>query len=509
MNSTDIEINKRKILSEYNFAKQKGNYLLNKKKFEKAIAFYHLASTIAWKYPILFNYSDDQIESSLSDFTKNNFTRIIGGTDKKRIVFYNGQIVDRGGLTEQYLNYFIENNFQILFIISCKKKTYRGKNILKIASINKNVEVLIPKQRKKIDKITFLRKKIESFNPCQAFLHFLPNDVIGFCTFSNTNNLVKNFIVHNDHTFWLGKKCSDRFIEFREYGISLSTQRRKLDKNKLLHLPYYPIIEKNKFRGFPFDRSNKIIGISAGSVYKYISDQNLEYFNVIRDLLFSNPNFIFCLCTYGSSKKIEDFILKNNLENRFFLLGSRSDFYDLVGNCDIMFESFPIKGGLTPLFAIEQDIPVIGISCSNNSSGSLEGLLQIKNYSQPKSMSEFKEQAFKLIKSKKERTSLSKVLKNNRLRKIFFDEELSNILNNNPKNSIVKKVKNLYLDDNKELLNYLNLNSKLLIDLETTKIKLLKLNLSIFRALYILFKLFKLKLITYIENYIKILKKRK
>ena len=43
------------------------------------------------------------------------------------------------------------------------------------------------------------------------------------------------------------------------------------------------------------------------------------------------------------------------------------------------FESYPLKGGLVPLFAIEQNIPVIGISNFKNWSGSLEKILGIEN----------------------------------------------------------------------------------------------------------------------------------
>jgi glycosyltransferase involved in cell wall biosynthesis len=334
-----------------------------------------------------------------------------------------------------------------------------------------------------------LRDNIDSFKPNKAFLHFLPNDILGFCTFSNTVDFEKYYIVHNDHTFWLGKACSDRFIFFRELGVSFSLEKRNIPNHKILYLPFYPVNDKTPFQGFPFDRTNKIIGFSAGASYKYLSDDKLDYLVAIKDLLSAHPNFIFCLCSFGNSSKIKSFIVDNNLQDRFYLLGQRTDFYSLIGNCDILFESYPLKGGLTPLFAIEQDIPVLGIANFKNWSGSLEQILGISGYTQPQSIREFKIEAKKLIKNITEREKLAVILKKNKLNKVDFYKGLKDIFNNNYENLTVKVSNKFELDNEEILLSYLNLAENLKYDLLTIKFITLKNTLSMFEKIILIFRI--------------------
>jgi len=486
MVSMNIKSDRELILKEYHSFKEKGQVLLKRKKYEKGLAYLELAARIAWKYPVLESYCDEEMEFFLSEFTTKNFPQIKGDISGKRVVFYNGQIVDRGALTEQYLHYFLENNYEVLFIVSDKTRTIRGGNILSIISQNEKITLVIPKSKNILQNIKYLRDTIEEFKPNKAFLHFIPNDILGFCAFSNTRNFEKYYIVHNDHTFWLGKKCSDKFIEFREFGISIAMERRKIENDKLLLLPFYPINDKTLFRGFPFDRADKIVGISGAAIYKYLADEKLDYLYAIKDLLIENPEFIFCLCAFGESKKITDFITVNNLQDRFFFLGKRDDFYSLVGNSDILFESYPLKGGLTPLFAIEQNIPAIGIANFSNWSGSLEQILGIANYIQPQNIDEFKTEANKLIKSKTEREKLSSILKKNRLNKADFEQGLSDILNNNFEKVKIKKVDKLELNDDETLLSYLNLVDDLKNDLLITKIITLKKHFSFLERISIM-----------------------
>src|SRR5690606_35089619 len=185
------------------------------------------------------------------------------------IVFYNGQIIDFGALTEQYLDYFIENDFEVLFIIPDRKNTKAGQNILKKIEAAEKVQLFIPTAKKPLEKIRQIREQIGTFNPEKAFLHFLPNDVTGFCSFNNMQQIERYYIVHNDHTFWLGKKCSDFFIEFRGFGIAVAIEKRKISANSVFYLPFYPIKSQTPFQGIPFERTDKIVAVSGATIYKY------------------------------------------------------------------------------------------------------------------------------------------------------------------------------------------------------------------------------------------------
>jgi hypothetical protein len=421
---SDIEYIKK----EYESCKAKGLELLDKGKIDAGLKYLEFAGKIAWKFPILEAFCDDDLEFKIDQFCLENLKKINFKGNPKRIVFYNGQLIDRGGLTQQYLNYFIKLDFEVLIIVPHAENIQRGNSILSQIRNSQKLKIFIPESKETVSKIVEIREQIEGFQPNFSFLHFLPNDIIGFASFSHLSGTIKYLIVHNDHSFWIGKKCSDYFIEYRKFGCFLSCHFRGIPKSKIILNPFYPITTGEDFKGFPFNPSGKIIGISGANLYKYLQDPNFKFFANIKKLIENHPTFIFCLCGAGNTTKIIQFIRDNKLSNQFFILGNRDDFYNLVGKCDIMFESYPLKGGLTPLFAIEQKVPVLGVYDNLGVSGSLEDLLQISNYKQPTSFYKFQKEAKNLIESSEARKKLSLIQSKTPLTKTNFDKNMNTIL---------------------------------------------------------------------------------
>jgi len=472
------KLNKNILTLEYKTALDNAVLKLSNKKINDACKYCEYAGTIAWYYPFLDKFHDVKIEKIVYDIS-HTFPRLKHTPIENNIVFYNSQIVDNGALTEQYLDYFIKSCFKVLFIVTDIKNTRLGKEILSKISNSNNVELFIPKSVSYKNKIIEIRTRINEFKPSTAFLHFTPSDIVACCSFLNIENINTNYIVHNDHTFWIGKSFFDNYIEFRHFGISMAFEKRDIPINKILYIPFYPINNKKTFEGFPFDRTGKIIGISGANLYKYLVDTELNYFKVIKDLLDENPDFIFCLTGWGDEDKILNFIKKNKLENRFYYLGQRTDFYSLIGSCDILFESYPMKGGLTPLFAIEQKIPCIGIASYNNFSGSLEELLGIDNYTQPTNFAEFKQEATKLIRNREYRVELAKLLSKNKCNKIDFENSLKLIFSKNYKPLRPLVIKPLQLDFENYLNGYLALKHSTYEELMRQKLFILKSSLSL------------------------------
>lgn len=456
-------LSKHFILEEYKLSKKEAFASFYKGKYNQSLRYIEYCATIAWFYPIIYKFIDDEIENlldKLSDqlLSKSKFTnKNLLTYQQKKIVFYNGQIIDSGALTEQYLNFFISQGYSILLIIPDKKHTLLGSGILSYISKTKNIELFIPISEKPEHRIREIDKVIKDFAPTEAFLHFLPNDTIGYCCFSGVKLYRRFYIVHNDHTFWLGKNCGDYFIEFRHFGISVALERRGIPKAKILHIPFYPIRNEIPFKGFPFDLKNKIIGVSGANLYKYLIDPGMKYFHVIKELLTENPNFVFCLCGWGDENTIKIFIEQNQLQDRFYYLGHRPDFYELVGKSDILFESYPMKGGLTPLFATEQHIPAIGIANYDNCSGSLEELLDIDGYTQPINFLEFKAEANNLIRETIYRKYLGEILSINRYNRKDFDAALIKVMAYDLDSLRPRIIKALKLNDDVYLNEYLNL----------------------------------------------------
>ncbi|SMC43593.1 hypothetical protein SAMN02746065_10283 [Desulfocicer vacuolatum DSM 3385] len=488
----DFKLNKNFLNKEYSFYKKKAYECFEKDKFEKSLLCVAFCAFIAWKYPILYNFCDDDLEKILEELSKEIvFHRNINIKPVKpnKVIFYNSQIIDSGALTEQYLYYFIENEIEVLFIIPDKKYTLEGVNILKLIENSDYVELFIPECSGYVEKIKKIVEKIEDYMPQKAFLHFVPNDVVGYASFCTFEDVTKYYIVHNDHTFWLGKNCSDFFIEFRKFGYLLATNRRKISPEKIFHIPYYPIVQKINFLGLPFDRKGKVVGLSGANLNKYLLDPSLAYFYAVKKLLDRNKNFVFCLAGWGNERLIIEFIKENNLEKRFYFLGRRKDFYELVKNIDILFESYPLKGGLTVLYGTENNKPIIGIGEKRNASGCIEDFFDLNNYKQPQNIDEFFTEAEKLIIYEDERSKNASFFSNNRYRKTKFESALHTLfcdISPTPKQVYSGDVE---MDDDYYLNQYINLpNSE--FNYFFSKMLMLRTITSFFEKLIILYRIF-------------------
>jgi len=450
--------NKELLNKEYAVYKEKAFHCYNKNKLHRSLKYIEYCGLIAWFYPILDQFSDDELESLLKKIKSKLYPLTLPEKIyKNRIVFYNSQIIDSGALTEQYLSYLIKNQYEILLIIPNKNNTKLGNNILAQIKSNPSITLFIPNTDDLCEKIIIIEKEILKFGPSRAFLHFTPADIVGFASFCNLTTIKKYYIVHNDHTFWFGKACSDYFIEFRKFGYLLSIQRRGIPVSNIYLLPYYPIKQSIPFQGFPFDTNGKIIGFSGANLYKYYLDPELKFFYAIKDLLIRNPEFVFCLAGSGNFEPIERFIIENKLQDRFFLLGKRYDFYELIRNIDILFESYPQKGGLTVLYGTENHKAITGIGNDLNASGCIEDFFDLREYKQPQKIDDFIVEAESLIKSEKNRIINAKKFEFNRFNKVDFEAGLNKIFNGILPTDQPIYDERLKLDDEYYLEEYLKL----------------------------------------------------
>jgi hypothetical protein len=428
-------------MSEDNYTKLRAAYLaayqqalglvealLGVGKLERALRHAEYAASIAWHRPILAEFVDERLEGLVdtiaSKLVQTHLFSVAQHTQHhKRAVLYNGQIIDTGALTEQYLNYLIDEEYDVLFVVQDQQNTVAGQKILRRLSQSEQVQVLVLDSGARIRKIQQLHQAIIDFNPACSFLHFLPNDIVGYAAFSKLIGRPRYYIVHNDHTFWIGKGCSDYFLEFRQLGVRTAVDCRGISPEKIVNLPYYPIHSGVPFQGLPFDPTHKVVGLSGALLSKYFRDPELRYFQSIKNLLVAHEHFVFCLCGAGSVSQVEwinRFIRINGLGERFFYLGKRPDFYELVGQVDILFESYPQRGGLVVLFATNQGKAITGIGSTQTSQGTTQQYLDVDVYRQPLSFSEFEDEATRLIVDKDYRNSVAKMLARTKYNKKDF-----------------------------------------------------------------------------------------
>jgi len=330
---------------------QNGNY-------EKTLLEAEIAAQIATMHPILPSFVDEELEDFLIDGYKYHYEEICYKPIKGNVVFYNSQIANRGALSQQYLNYLTAKEYSVLVIVPLKQNTLFGDDIIKQIEESENVEIFIPNGNGFKKRIESLRKRILEFRAEYTFIHLLPYDAMGFSVLANLKSSIRYYIVHNDHTFWLGKKMANYFIEFRDFGKSIALSRRKIPSNQILECPYYPIVEQRPFEGFSFDHKGKIIALLASNPYKIMMDGKRTLLNLILEVIKENENFIVVIAG-RFSKNLDNFINKNRLKGRLIPIGQRSDFSALMRKVDIYINSYPLIGGLTTQFAVEARIPIV------------------------------------------------------------------------------------------------------------------------------------------------------
>jgi len=352
-------ITRDKIIAHYNLAKTIAQNHLTNQNHSKSIKYLGLASYLAYTYK--FRYTDDDLEVSILKISsqiikeKPAFKPI-----KNRIVFYDSFAEDNRALTQQYIRTIFSWNYELLYITPIQ---VIDNDILKeLKSYTKARIAVIPTSKTSFEsQVQQAVKEITDFKPQVAFLHFKPWDILGICTFSIFGNIERYFINLTDDAFWLGKCCSDYFLEFRRFGASLSANSRNIPIEKLLFQPYYPIQANTDFEGFPISNDLKTFIFAGANFYKIYGNNGI-FLELINDILKRHKDVVLLYAGDGNKKPFERFIKENNLDHQVYLLGARKDINQVIKNIDIFINTFPVSGGLMLQLAALNKKPIISYS---------------------------------------------------------------------------------------------------------------------------------------------------
>lgn len=296
-------------------------------------------------------YCDDYVEKIIYSiaqkivYIKQSFLK-----KDKSILFYDGFGLDNRGLALIYLRALINLNYDIVYVtLEGRKDLIPG--ISSELKRNKNNKMVFISENKIIQSIEKLVRLVERENVSKVFLYTTPYDVIGITTCTGLENYLDRFLINlTDHAFWFGKKSCDYFIEFRDYGASISVNKRKISEDKIIKLPFYPIInEKVDFQGFPFEYKNKKIIFSGGSLYKTLGADNL-YYKIVRYLLKKHLGVIFLYAGIGEGKELKK--LQEDFPERVFWIPERNDLFAIMKNVTLYLSTYPMIGGLMSQYAI-------------------------------------------------------------------------------------------------------------------------------------------------------------
>lgn len=432
------------------------------KNYELSLKYIEAAADVAYSFN--WKYTDEVLENLLTAISSAIITEKPAFIPiQRRIVFYDVFALDNRGLTQQYLRALISWGVELLFIFEGNDLSHSKQIISEIQSYSKAELFVVDASLTKVEKIESVYNKIIDFKPEKAFLHLFPSSVVAVSIWNALQEVTRYQINLTDHAFWLGTKCIDYCLEFRDYGCTVSYEKRNLSEDKLLIQPYYPIMECKPFLGFPSQIPDDAIKIfTGGSYYKMYGKSDL-FFKLLKNLIELNSKVVILLAGNGDDAPIKQFISDNKYERRLFLLGSRPDITHVFENCDIYLSTYPVTGGLMGQYAASLAKPILSYTSEDIPCNFSEGFINWNTNSDFKithaTLDSFKAEALKMIESKSYREEKGNENKKHIITENEFSEHLKKIVTSHRMERLfVKEVidyevfSNLYVDSENKYL---------------------------------------------------------
>ena len=440
---------------DFNKRVQKLEYVIDRAikngKYEKALQGIAVSSQLHYKWNQ--SYTNDKLEEQtykLKEKIKKHYNLFNKEEiNDNTILFYDGFGLDTRGLALIYLKNLVQLGYKVIYVTN-KKAVNKQPEIAKSVK-NYNMEwIYISMEKDFLSRINELKEIFNKYKPANAFLYSYPYDVSSVLAFELYDGIVTRFKINlTDHAFWLGAKSFDYCIEFREYGGNISRKFRKIDNDKIIMLPYYPIIDKNmEFKGFPFknEKNYKII-FSGGSLYKTIGENN-TYYKMIETILDNCLDIIFLYAGRGDDSELKKLIIK--YPDRVFHIDERKDLYQLMLHIDIYINTYPMIGGLmTQYAAIAGKLPLM---LKHNDDGSGVLINQENLGIEYNNKEELLQDLYKLLSDEQYRKDREKKLENSIISEDKFKEELDNIIKNHKS---IFEIRNMDIDTSNFLKSYI------------------------------------------------------
>lgn len=359
-----LKLSKREIEQGYKGVKQlaqqafaDGDYETSLKKVGECVV---IAQQFNWIY------ADDELEDLMESIGRklvkkpSEEYRPIKG----RVVFYDA-FCKSFVLALQYVEALVSAGKEVMYITTAND-LYKNRtgfaDILEKLGVYPSVKIVVVPPGKKSERIRFFYDAVVGFCPEKILLHMVA-DAVAIPALYVLPPTIKRYNINlADQTFWLGKKAIDYCLEFRQFGVSVSQQRRGIKPEQQLLVPFYPIDDGNPFEGFPEEcTADKVIVFSGGDIYKVL-DKKRMYWKLVKRLLDTYPDMVFLFATKiskGVSHEVVDFIKDNGLEGRFIYINYRKDINEVFRHCDIYMGTCPASGSLMSQLAAVNAKPIL------------------------------------------------------------------------------------------------------------------------------------------------------
>lgn len=323
-----IPIHQKDILSVYNYFKAKALKHCSKSEYEASLASVSLCAKIA--YNSNFFYTDFELEECLEKVAKELLPEFTYRIHPDRYILIDTNGSDNHGLTQQYIRAFIQMGIEFAYIYESVDLTRIPLILEELKSYDKATIFTFDDDYSQVEQIKRIADFVKDYGPERYFMHIMPWDVVATSICSLLDQTVSYNINLTDHAFWLGAKFIDYCIEFRDFGATISIEKRGLLKAQLLKVPYYPLINRSKFKGFPQSNGNTTVKMfSGGSFYKIYGEKD-KFFYLVKRLLEENTHVELFYAGGGNSKPLKQFLERNSLSDRVHIIGNRSDILEVL-----------------------------------------------------------------------------------------------------------------------------------------------------------------------------------
>lgn len=313
-------------------------------------------------YTFYIGFTDLEIESLLQKMSeKISRKKFEGGAS--RCVFYDTFSQDAQGLTMQYMDAIIAAGWEMLYITEFGLDDPRSVRLKQtLTDYPKSKVITVPSDKKGMAKVQFIYDAIMDYAPNKLFMHMHPRAVEAVTAFYALPKEITRYQINlTDHAYWVGQGCMDYIFDFRDYGASLSVGRRGFAESQVLLLPYYPMMKKTEFHGFPKETEGKVKIFSGASYYKII-DENDTFFKLNKAILDANRNAVTLFAGGGDVALLNGLIEKHGLQGRFIPIGQRNDIFECYKHADIYLNTFPLFGGLMGQMAAHAGLPILSFA---------------------------------------------------------------------------------------------------------------------------------------------------
>lgn len=315
-------------------------------------------------------YYDESLEENL-ELVSNKLNIIIPyENEKNTVLFYDGFGLNNRGLIQIYLKALCQ--LKKVVYVTYEDCADRIPEILRILNEYEGTALYINRKHNGyIQQIFQLARIISEKKPHNFFFYSFPNDVVGVVVLNAMKGKICRYQINlTDHAFWIGARCIDKCIEFRDYGASISKKYRDISRDAIVKIPFYPIInKKQKFQGFPFNlKDDQKIIFSGGALYKTLGGQN-KYYEIIDHVLKEHEKIIFWYAGSGDDSELKKLMQK--YPKRVFHTSERSDLFQILERCRLFLNTYPICGGLMYQYAASAGIVPVTLKHDDDADGYL------------------------------------------------------------------------------------------------------------------------------------------